>query len=68
MTFEEYAALDETDRMKRAVSQLAAVASVQTAVSFDESMFRADSVTISLADLSSDELEQLLEMGVKAAS
>lgn len=46
MTFEEYAALDEAERMKLAVSQLAAVASVQTDMSFDES--DTDTLTLEL--------------------
>ena len=50
MTFDEYAALDEAERMKLAVSQLAPVASVQIAVSFDDPNSGGDSVTIDLAD------------------
>ena len=52
MTFEEYAALDETERMKLAISQLSAVASVQSGVSLDEP--DTDKLTLKL-DVSDDE-------------
>ena len=50
MGFEEYAASNEAERMKLAVSQLAAVASVQIAVSFDDHKSGGDPATIALAD------------------